>query len=182
MKITARACRASGRTGRLPACCLVRGGGARLPASFAKLGRGKTKKRKLFVCLTRRPPSRCVTASVVSRAGFLPRPLPSLPPPPQQPRRPHRARWAPPPRPARTPRAGPPRRRPSFRFSRIPRPSRSHRRPASNAARPGWSQPRESIASPTSEHDRSARAPACAQPLSARASTSDRAREDCRQT
>ena len=181
MKITRRGpvARADERVAYLRAASFG-GGGARLPASFAKLCRGKTKKRKLFVCLTRRPPSRCVTASVVSRAGFLP--LPSLPPPPQQPRRPHRARWAPPPRPARTPRAGPPRRRSSFRFSRIPRPSRSHRRPASNAARPGWSQPRESIASPTSEHDRSARAPACAQPLSARASTSDRAREDCRQT
>ena len=55
---------------------------------------------------------------------------------------------------------------------------RSRPPPASNAARPGRTHPRESIASPTSARGRSARAPACAQPLSARASTSDRARED----
>lgn len=51
MKITARACRASERTGRLPACCLVRGRRSTTSREFREVGQSRKDKEKKTVCL-----------------------------------------------------------------------------------------------------------------------------------
>ena len=183
VKITARACRASG-TNVSPTCVLPRSGdgGARLPASFAEVGQSRKDKEKKTVCLTRRPPTRCVSPrSFRGRGSCRVRSRPT-------PRRRNS-------RGDRIVRGGLHRRGqhelrerdhregvPLFRFRGIHVPPGQESTTGVQRSTSGLESTSRTIASPTSEHDRSARAPACAQPLSARASTSDRARDDCRQT
>ena len=81
MKITARACRASERTGRLPACCLVRGRRSTTSREFREVGQSRKDKEKKTVCLFDKKTANSLRHRLGRFAGGVPAASAPVPPP-----------------------------------------------------------------------------------------------------